>query len=130
MRENARNMTTDLALIEDVNSGTTTTEDLRVVLVNGALGIPNGRNIFNHDNVVRMLALANRDAFGSNLRGLIQKAVSINHVVHDAAFADLLAPELLLSGQVVAIIIAKMVVRSNRKRLDTGVDEELSKDGL
>ena len=123
-------MNTDLALIEDVDSRTTTTEDLRVVLVNGALGIPDSRNIFNHDNVVGMLALANRDAFGSNLRGLIQKAVSINHVVDDAALADLFAPELLLGGQVVAIIVAKMVVGSNRKRLDASVDEELSKDGL
>ena len=90
-------MNTNLALIEDVDSRTTTTEDLRVVLVNGALGIPNSRNIFNHDDVVGMLALGNRDAFGSDRRGLIQKAISINHVVHDAALADLLAPELPLS---------------------------------
>ena len=123
-------MNTDLALIEDVDSRTTTTEDLRVVLVNGALGIPNSRNIFNHDDVVGMLALSNRDAFGSNCRSLIQKAVSINHVVDDAALADLFAPKLPLSRQVVAIIVAEMVVRSNRKRLDASVDEELSKDGL
>jgi len=91
-------MNTDLALIEDVNSGTTTTEDLRVVPANGALGIPNSRNIFNHDNVIRVLTLADRDTFGSDLRGLVQKVVSVNHVVDDVALADLLAPELPLSG--------------------------------
>jgi hypothetical protein len=123
-------MNTDHALVEYANSRTPTTEGLRVILVNGALGSPKSRNIFNHANVVGMLALANRDTFGSDLRGLIQKAVSVSHVVDDAALADLLASELPLSRQVVTIIVAEMVVGGNRKRLDTSIDEELSKDGL
>jgi hypothetical protein len=119
-------MNTDLALIEYVDSRTTTTEDLRVVLVNGPVGILNSRNVFNHDNVVGMLAIA----FRSDLGALDKRRLASTTSSTTLLLLISLLLNCLSAGQVVAIIVAEMVVGGNRKRLDTSVDEELGKDGL
>ena len=80
--------------------------------------------------MVGVLALSNRDALGTNSRSLVEETVSVDHIVDDAALADLLALELLLSRQVVTVVIAEMVVRGDGKGLDASVDEELGEDGL
>jgi len=80
--------------------------------------------------MVRVLSLSNGNALGTNSGGLIEEAVSVDHVIDDAALADLLALELPLSRQVVAIVVAEMVIRRNGEGLDASVDEELGEDGL
>ena len=80
--------------------------------------------------MVGVLAFANRDSLGSHLRGLIEEAVSVNHVVNDAALANLLRLELRIGRQVMTIVVAKMVVRGDGEGLDTSVDEEFSENGL
>jgi len=121
---------TNLALVEDVDSRTTTTEDLRVVLVDSALRVADSGYILDDDDVVGMLALANRNALSTDFRCLIEEAISVDHVVDNTALADLLALKLPLSRQIVAVVVAEMVVRGNGEGLDTGIDEELGKDGL
>ena len=63
-------------------------------------------------------------------RSLEQETVGIYHVVDDAALADLLALELTLSRQVLAVVVAEVVVGGDGEGLDTSVDEELGEDGL
>jgi len=119
-----------LALVEDVDGATASAEDLRVVLVDGALGVTNSGNILDDDDVVGMLAFSDGNTLGADLGSLEEQTVRINHVVDDAALADLLALELPLRRQVVAVVVAEMVVRGDGERLDTGVDQELGEDGF
>jgi hypothetical protein len=124
-------METDLAFVEDVDSGAAATENLRVVLVNGALGVADGRHILDHDDVIRVLALGFLGPLcGTRLRRLEEQWVGSDHVIDDATLADLLALELALSREVVAVVVAEVVVRRNRQGLDASVDKELSKDRL
>ena len=117
-----------LALVEDVDGRASTAEDLGVVLVDGALRVADSGHIFNDDDVVRVLALSDRNALGTNSGGLVEEAVSVDHIIDDAALADLLALELPLSRQVVPVVVAEMVVRGDGKGLDSSVDEELGED--
>ena len=48
--------------------------------------------------------------------------VGFTAVIHNTALANLLTPELSLGAEVVAIIVAKVIVTGNRQRLDTSVD--------
>jgi hypothetical protein len=84
------------------------------------------------DDVVRMLALlVNLAGFLGELLGrLEEERVGSNHVVHDRALGDLLGAELPLRAEVLAVIVAQVVVRRDGERLDTGVDEELGEDRL
>lgn len=79
-----------LALVEDVDSLPTTTEDLGVVLVDSPLRVTDGRNILDDDDMVRVLALTLLLALGSNLRSLVEQPVGVDHVIDDAALADFL----------------------------------------
>ena len=76
-----------------------------------------------------MFALANESTV-RNFGSLEKKAVGVNHVIDNAALADLLTLELPLSRQVTTIVVSKMVIRSNGKWLNTGVDKKLGKNGL
>ena len=51
--------------------------------------------------------------------------VGFTAVIHNTALANLLTPELSLGAEVVAIIVAKVIVTGNRQRLDTSVHEVL-----
>ena len=77
--------------------------------------------------MVGMLALLLASLLISRLE---QQVVSVNHIIDDTALADLLALELRLAAQVAPVVVPEMVVRRDGERLDTGVDEELGKDGL
>ena len=50
-----------------------------------------------------------------------QKAVGQHHVVHHIALADLLAAELPRSRQVLAVVVAEVVVGHNAADLDRGL---------
>jgi len=116
----------NLALVEDINRRPPTAEYLRIILINRPLRIAHRRHILDDHDMVRVLTLPLRP----RLRSLVQESIGIHHIIHDAALADLLAPELSLSRQVMPIIVAKVVVRSDGERLDAGIDEKLGEDGL
>lgn len=96
----------------------TTHEDLRDVLVQGTLGVTDGGDVLDDDQVIGMLIL------------LVEEVVGSDHVVNNVGLGDLLGAELLGSGQVLAVVVTEMVVRSNGDGLDTSVDEEVDNNGL
>jgi hypothetical protein len=65
------NNTTNLALVKDVDSGTTTAEDFRVVFVNGPLRVANCWDILNDDDMIGMLSFAKSDTLCANFRGFV-----------------------------------------------------------
>ena len=107
-----------LAHVEERDGLVTAAEDLGVVLVEGALVIADGRHVLDHDGVVGVLAL------------LVENRVGGDHVVDDVGLGNLLGAELLLGRQVVAVVVAQVVVGRDRGQLDAGVDEEVGQGGL
>lgn len=130
--EKEKKRKTYLALVEDVYGRATAAENLGVVLVDRALGVAHGGDVLDHDDVVRMLALSLFAALGLLLLrgGIVQQAVGVHHVVHDTGLGDLLGLELALSREVLAVVVAEMVVGRDGERLDARIDEELCEDGL
>jgi len=80
-----------LAFIEDVQSVPSTHQQFGMVLVDGPFAVAHSRNIFDDDNMVRMLSFLLALAL---VRGLVQESIGINHVIYHAALANLLALEL------------------------------------
>lgn len=95
-----------------------TEENLGVILVQGTLVVAHGRHVLDHDAVVRVLVL------------LVQDGVSGDHVVHDVALGDLFRAELLLRRQVLAVVVAEMVVACDRGEFDASVDQKVDQCGL
>jgi len=95
-----------------------TQEDLAVVLIHGTLRVADGRDVLDDDDVVGVFA------------GLVEDGVGLDHVVDDVALGDLLGAELALRAQVLAVVVAEMVVRGNRGQLDASVDEEVNQGRL
>lgn len=93
-------------------------EDLGIVLVKGTLVVGDGRHVLDDDTVVGVLVL------------LVQDRVGLDHVVDDVGLGNLLGAELLLGGQVLAVVVAEMVVAGNGGQLDTGADEEIDEGRL
>jgi len=93
-------------------------EDLGVVLIQGTLVVAHSGHILDDDSVIRVLPL------------LIQHAVCLNHIINNGRLGDLLGAELPLRAQVLAIIVAKVVVARNGRQLDTGVDQEVDQGRL
>ena len=58
----------------------------------------------------------------------VQHSVGGHHVVHDVGLADLFRAELLGSREVPAVVIAEVVVRHDRRRLDARAHEEVYQD--
>jgi hypothetical protein len=94
--------------------------------------VADGGNMLDDDNVVRVLALlVDLTGFLGELLGrLEEERVGSDHVVHDRALGDLLGAELPLRAEVLAVVVAQVVVRRDGERLDPGVDEELGEDRL
>ena len=93
-------------------------EDLGGVLVHGALAVTDVGDVLDDDAVVGVLAL------------LVEEAVAVDDIVDDARLGDLLGAELSGGAEVLAIVVAKVVVGDDGSNLDTGADEEVSEDGL
>lgn len=100
------------------NSLVTTHEDLGIVLVKSTLVVSDSRHVLDDNAVVGVLAL------------LVQNVVGLNHVVHDVGLGDLLGAELLLGAQVLAVVVAQVVVAGNGSQLDTSIDKEVNKSRL
>lgn len=69
-------------------------------------------------------------ALGRAWLGVLEQEVGRDHVVDDAALADLLALELQLHGDVMPVIVVEVAVGCDRERLNARVDEERSEDRL
>ena len=107
-----------LANVEQADRLVSTHEDLRIVLIQRTLVVANGRHVLDHNAVVGVLVL------------LVQKLVGRNHVVHHVRLGNLLGPELLVGAQVLAVVVAQVVVAGNRGELDTRVDQEVNQSRL
>jgi hypothetical protein len=95
-----------------------TKENLCVVLVESTLVITDSWHVLDDDTVVWVFTL------------LVKHSVGSDHVVNHVRLGDLLGAELLLGAQVLAVVVAKVVVTGNGRELDTSVDEEVNKSGL
>ena len=73
-------------------------EDLRRVLVHCALRVTDVRHVLDDDAVVRVLVLA------------VDQPVGSHHVVHDVGLGDLLRAELRRGREVLAVVVAQVVV--------------------
>ena len=107
-----------LADVEQADGLVTTHEDLGIVLVQSTLVVTDGGHVLDDDSVVGVLVL------------LVENVVGSNHVINDVGLGDLLGAELLLGAQVLAVVVAKVVVASNGGELDTGVDQEVDQGRL
>lgn len=99
--------------IEDANRLMATEEDLAIILVECTLVVANSRHILDDDAMIGMLTR------------LIQHGVSSDHIINNIALGDLLGAELLLRRQVLAVIVAEMVVARDGRELDASIDEEI-----
>lgn len=99
-------------------------EDLSIVLVQSALVVADGGHVLDDDAVVRVLLGAGLGVL------LIEDVVGGDHVIDNVALADLLAAELLRRGEVLAVVVAEVVVRGDGGQLNAGADQEVDKGGL
>lgn len=95
-----------------------TKENLRIVFIECTLVVTDGWHVLDYNAVIWVLAFLVKDVVGSN------------HVINNIGLGDLLGTELLLGRQVLAIVVAEMVVGSNGGQLDTSRDEEVNEGGL
>ena len=93
-------------------------ENLRIVLVQSALVVPNGRHVLDDDCVIRVFTL------------LVQHSVGFNHVIDNIGLGNLFGAELLLGAKVFPVVVTKVVVACNGGKLDTGTDQEIDQGGL
>ena len=100
------------------NNLVSTHEDLSVVFIQSTLVVSDSRHVLDDNAVVGVLTL------------LVQDRVSLNHVINDIGLGDLLGAELLLGAQVLAVVVAQVVVAGNGGQLDTSVDEEVNEGRL
>lgn len=107
-----------LANVEERNGLVTTHKDLGIVLIEGTLVVGDGRHVLDDDAVVWVLTL------------LVENRVGLDHVVDDVGLGNLLGAELLLGAQVLAVVVAKVVVAGNRGELDASVDEKVNESRL
>ena len=107
-----------LANVEQADGLVAVEEDLRVVLVKSALVVSNSRHVLDDDAVVGVFAF------------LVQNVIGSDHVIDDVGLGDLLGAELLLRAEVHAVVVAQVVVGSNRGELDTGADHEVDEGRL
>ena len=79
----------------------TSHEDLGVVLVQSTLVVTNSWHVLDDNCMVWVLA-----------RG-VEHSVGCDHVVNNVGLGDLLGAELLLGAEILAIIVAKVIVAGN-----------------
>ena len=107
-----------LANIEQGDGLVSTHEDFSVVLIKSTLVVSNSWHVLDDDGVVWVLIL------------LVKDMVGLDHVVDDVGLGNLFGTELLVGGQVLAVVVTEMVVRRDGSKLDTGGDQEVDESGL
>lgn len=104
--------------VEDGNGLVAAHENLGIVLVQGTLVVADSRHVLDDNSVIGVLAL------------LVQDRVGFNHVIDNIGLGDLLGSELLVGAQVLAVVVAQVVVRRDGRELDTGIDQEIDQGRL
>lgn len=104
--------------VEQRDGLVTTHEDLSVVFIQCALVITHSRHVLDHDSMIWVFTL------------LIQDGVGSDHVIHDIGFGDLLASELFLTAEILAVVVAQVVVACDAGEFDSGIDQEIYQGGL
>lgn len=94
-------------------------ENLGGVLVEGSLGVTHEGHILNDDLVVDVVL-----SLG------VEDGVALDRVVEDTALGDLLGLEALVLGEVLPVVVSKMVVRDNAGKSQAGADQEITHDSL
>jgi hypothetical protein len=95
-----------------------THEDLRVVLVQSTLIVSNSWHVLDDNAVIWVLTLFVEDIVGSD------------HVIDDIRLGDLLGAELLLGRQVLAVVVAEMIIGCNGGKFNTSANEEINESRL
>jgi hypothetical protein len=95
-----------------------THEDLRVVLVQSTLVVSNSWHVLDDNAVIWVLTFLVEDIVGSD------------HVIYNIGLGDLLGAELPLGRQVLAVVIAEMVIGCDGGKLDTSANEEINESRL
>mmetsp|Transcript_21218 Transcript_21218/g.61756 ORF Transcript_21218/g.61756 Transcript_21218/m.61756 type:complete len:559 (+) Transcript_21218:635-2311(+) len=88
-------------------------EYLGRVFVHGALGIGDVRHVLDNYHVIGMFVLVE------------QNAIRRDHIVHHVGLGNFLGAELGRRAQVLAVVVAEMIVRYDGYRLDPGRYEEV-----
>ena len=73
-------------------------EDLGIVFVKSSFVVTDSGHVFDNDGVVWMFAFS------------VQHGVCSDHVVDDVGLGDLLGAELFLRAEILAVVVAEMVV--------------------
>lgn len=107
-----------LAHVEETDGLVAAHENFRVILVQSSLVVANGWHVLDHNGVIWMLSL------------LVQDVVGSNHIIHDIRLGDLLGAKLLLRAQILAVVVAEMVVARNGGQLDASIDEKVDQSRL
>ena len=102
--------------------------NISVVLVDRTLGVAGRGNIFDDDDVARVLAIGLL-ALSSRDGRLVEQAIGINHVVDDAVLGIILGLGLGFGGKVVSIVVTKVIV-GDGERLYASVHQGHREDGL
>lgn len=108
-----------LASVVHDNRVATTKHQLANVLVEGSLRIAHIGHILDDDSVVRV-----------GLTLSVQHLVRVDHVIDDVGLANFLAAELLRSRQIVAVIVAQVVVADNGAWFDASTDQKVNQHRL
>mmetsp|Transcript_21119 Transcript_21119/g.49874 ORF Transcript_21119/g.49874 Transcript_21119/m.49874 type:complete len:552 (-) Transcript_21119:169-1824(-) len=93
-------------------------ENLRRVLVHGALRVADVRNVLDDHHVVGVFVFLKEDA------------VRFHHVVDHVRLGNFLASELRGRAQVLPVVVSQVVVRDDRDGFDPGTDQEIDQDAL
>lgn len=92
-------------------------EDRTGVLVQGTFGVANEGNVLNNHFVVNVFVVFR-----------IQDRVALDGVVQNSAFRELLRLEALVLGQVLAVVVAQMVVGNTTGDAQAGTDQKVAHD--
>jgi len=107
-----------LTSVVDSDGVDTTHEDFGSVLIHSTLAITNIRDVLDDDAVVGLLTR------------LVEETVALDDIIDDTCLCDFLGTELCRRAEVLAIVVAKVIVRDDGGDLETSTNEEVSEDAL
>lgn len=102
-----------LAHVEETDGLVAAHEDLSVILVQSAFVVADRWHVLDDDGVIWVFSLFVKDVVGSD------------HIIHHIRLGDLLRAKLLLRAQILAVIVAEMVVARNGGQLDASIDQKV-----
>jgi hypothetical protein len=94
-------------------------EDLRGVLVEGTLGIPNEGDILDDDFVIDVIL-----ALG------VENSIWLNSIVKHTTLRDLLRLEAFVLWEVLSVVVTEVIVWDNTSKAETSTNKEVTHDRL